>query len=729
MDVSHIFDELNDAQREAVALEPGAALVLAGAGSGKTRVLTSRVTFLVQALQISPLSILAVTFTNKAAREMRERIEAQLGFPVGGMWMGTFHSLAHRLLRQHYQEANLPQSFQILDSDDQQRLIKRVLNEMGLDEAYWPPKQAQWFINHHKEEGRRASQVQISPDPQQQTMLAIYTSYEELCQRLGLVDFTELLLRAFELIKNNEQIRLHYQQRFEHVLVDEFQDTNTIQYEWLKLFAMPQGNIFVVGDDDQSIYGWRGAKVENILQFEKDFTNTKTIRLEQNYRSTSNILNAANAVIANNDQRLGKELWTDSGDGEPVKLFTAYNEIEEARFVVNQINKWVDEGGSRSEVAILYRSNAQSRVFEESLLNAGMPYRVYGGLRFFERAEIKHALAYLRLADNHTDDPSFERIVNFPTRGIGDKTVDQIREYARANNISLWEASCQLVTQSQLSSRATTALAKFVDLIHSLEEQLIEQELHEQVNIMLDISGLLAHFEKERGEKAAARVENLQELITAARNFEQPEGDELPELASFLTHASLEAGEGQAEEWEDCVQLMSLHTAKGLEFPLVFLTGLEDGLFPNQRTLDEGGDGLQEERRLCYVGMTRAMQQLFLTYAEMRRLYGKENYTSPSRFLDEIPDEYVQVIRLENRYRAGSGFANSSFNQQTTHMVDTSAKHESGITVGSNVTHPKFGEGTVMNLEGQGEYARVQVNFADAGSKWLVVAYANLTII
>ena len=733
MDISHIFDQLNEAQREAVALEPRPALVLAGAGSGKTRVLTSRVTFLVQMHQISPLSILAVTFTNKAAREMRERIEAQLGFPVGGMWMGTFHGLAHRLLRQHYEEANLPQGFQILDSDDQQRLIKRVLNEMGLDEAYWVPKQSQWYINNHKEEGRRASMVQISPDPQQQTMLSIYRHYEQLCQRLGLVDFTELLLRAFELVKNNEQLRLHYQNRFEHVLVDEFQDTNAIQYEWLKLFAKPQNNIFVVGDDDQSIYGWRGAKVENILQFEKDFKDTKMIRLEQNYRSTSNILNAANAVISHNDQRLGKELWTDSGDGEPVKLFTAYNETEEARFVINQISKWIDEGGSRNEVSILYRSNAQSRTFEESLLSAGMPYRVYGGLRFFERAEIKHALAYLRLADNHADDPSFERIINFPTRGIGDKTVDQIREYARANALSLWNASCKLVTQNQLTSRAKTALSKFVDLIHALEEQMLEQELHEQIEIMLDLSTLVAHFEKERGEKAAARVENLQELVTAARNFEhQEDEEELPPLASFLAHASLEAGEGQAEEWEDCVQLMSLHTAKGLEFPLVFLTGLEDGLFPNQRTLDEGGDGLQEERRLCYVGMTRAMQQLYLTYAEVRRLYGKENYTSPSRFLSEIPDQYLQEIRIENRFNQYDPYnsrspASSTFNASS-RMVDTDAKHDSGITVGSNVTHPKFGEGMVTNLEGQGEYARVQVNFQEVGSKWLVLAYANLTL-
>jgi len=731
VDISHIFNELNDAQREAVALEPRPALVLAGAGSGKTRVLTSRVSYLVEALQVSPLSILAVTFTNKAAKEMRDRIEKQLGFPLGGMWMGTFHSLAHRLLRQHYEEAGLPQGFQILDSDDQQRLVKRVLNEIGLDEAYWPPKQAQWYINHHKEEGRRSSHVKTSPDHQQQTMLGIYQHYEALCQRLGLVDFAELLLRAYELMKNNQLIRERYQNRFQHVLVDEFQDTNSIQYEWLKLFAAPHNNLFVVGDDDQSIYGWRGAKVENILTFERDFKDVKTIRLEQNYRSTSNILNAANAVIENNDERLGKELWTDSGDGEPVRLYTAYNETDEALFVINQIKKWEDEGNVRKEVAILYRSNAQSRVFEEKLVNAGIPYRVYGGLRFFERAEIKHALAYLRLSGNRDDDPSFERIVNMPTRGIGNKTVDQIREFARANNLSLWYAACKLVTQTQLTSRAKTALTKFIDLINQMEEQFVEQPLHEQVDIMLDLSSLIAHFEKDKGEKGAARVENLQELITAARNYQHIEEDDLPPLASFLAHASLEAGEGQAEEWEDCVQLMSLHTAKGLEFPLVFLTGLEDGLFPHQRTLDDGGNGLQEERRLCYVGMTRAMQQLYLTHAEVRRLYGKENYTSPSRFLSEIPKEMLELVRPQSGYgQDTSAYSNQYSNPQSrSSMVDTTAEHSSGVQVGALVNHPNFGDGTVLNIEGQGEYARIQVNFNEAGSKWLVMAYANLSLI
>ena len=722
MDISHIFNELNDAQREAVASAPTPMLVLAGAGSGKTRVLTSRIAYLVETHQVSPLSILAVTFTNKASREMRSRVEDMLGIPMGGMWIGTFHSLAHRLLRQHYQEANLPQAFQILDSDDQLRMIKRSLKELALDEAYWPPKQIQWYISGHKEEGRRPSNVPPSNDAQQQTLLAIYSHYEGLCQRFGLIDFSELLLRAYELLKNNEVLRERYQNRFQHVLVDEFQDTNSIQYLWLRLLVQKSQNLFAVGDDDQSIYGWRGAKVENILQFERDFPNTKTIRLEQNYRSTSHILDAANAVIKNNGGRLGKNLWTAGEEGEPVKLYTAYDERDEARFIIDQIQAWVNDGNTRSEVAILYRSNAQSRAFEEVLINVGMPYRVYGGLRFFERAEIKDALAYLRLCTRSDDDPSFERIVNTPTRGIGNKTIDQVREYARVQQISMWDATNQLITSTQLSSRAQSALAKFIELITEIRSQIADQDLFQQIEIMLDLSKLIEHFQKEKGEKGQARVENLQELITAARGFEVEETeDDLPPMTSFLAHASLEAGEGQAEEWEDCVQLMSLHTAKGLEFPLVFLTGLEEGLFPHQRSLEEGSGRLEEERRLCYVGMTRAMQQLWLSYAEMRRLYGAEKYTSPSRFLGEIPDELITEIRAKpkNTYSAPS--------REHSAWVDDQSTHESGVAVGMNVGHPKFGDGVVVNLEGQGEYARVQINFDEVGSKWLVLAYANLS--
>lgn len=724
MDISHIFDDLNDAQREAVAAPPSPLLVLAGAGSGKTRVLISRIAYLVEAHQVSPLSILAVTFTNKASREMRGRIEDMLGLPMGGMWIGTFHSLAHRLLRQHYQEANLPQAFQILDSDDQLRMVKRSLKELNLDEAYWPPKQLQWFINSHKEEGRRPSQIPQSNDNQQQTMLAVYSHYEGLCQRFGLLDFSELLLRAFELLKNNEVLRERYQTRFQHVLVDEFQDTNSIQYAWLRLLVQRSQNLFAVGDDDQSIYGWRGAKVENILQFEKDFPNTKTIRLEQNYRSTTHILDAANAVIQNNETRLGKNLWTAGEEGEPVKLYTAYDERDEARFVIDQIQAWVNDGNLRSEAAILYRSNAQSRTFEEMLMNAGMPYKVYGGLRFFDRAEIKDALAYLRLCTRTEDDPSFERIVNTPTRGIGNKTIDMVREYARVNQIPMWDATKQLLNSTQLTSRAKSALSVFVDLIEDIRSQITDQDLFQQIEIMLDLSKLIEHFKKEKGEKGQARIENLQELITAARGFEVSETeDDLPPLASFLAHASLESGEGQAEEWEDCVQLMSLHTAKGLEFPLVFLSGLEEGLFPHQRSLDEGSDRLEEERRLCYVGMTRAMKQLWLTYAEMRRLYGAEKYTSPSRFLAEIPSELLHEVRAKpkNSYQVPR--------REPSSWVDDQSTHESGVSVGMNVSHPKFGAGVVVNLEGNGEYARIQINFPEVGSKWLVLAYANLTLL
>ncbi len=507
------------------------------------------------------------------------------------------------------------------------------------------------------------------------------------------------------------------------MLVDEFQDTNSIQYAWLRLLVQKSHNLFAVGDDDQSIYGWRGAKVENILQFEKDFPATKLIRLEQNYRSTTRILDAANAVIANNGTRLGKNLWTAGEEGEPVKLYTAYNEQDEARFVIDQIQAWVNQGGLRSEVAILYRSNAQSRVFEEVLLNVGMPYRVYGGLRFFERAEIKDALAYLRLCMRRDDDPSFERIVNTPTRGIGNKTVDLVREYARAQQISMWDATNQLLTGSQLSSRAKSALGVFVNLIQEISSQIANQDLFQQIEIMLDLSKLIEHFEKEKGEKGQARVENLQELITAARGFEIEETeDDLPPMASFLAHASLEAGEGQAEEWEDCVQLMSLHSAKGLEFPLVFLTGLEEGLFPHQRSLEDGSGRLEEERRLCYVGMTRAMQQLWLSHAELRRLYGSEKYTSPSRFLGEIPEELITEIRPKPKKTYSAPVRSSKW-------VDDQSTHESGVAVGMNVSHPKFGEGVVVNLEGQGEYARIQINFTEVGSKWLVLAYANLSLL
>lgn len=714
MDVSHLLDNLNEPQRQAVAAPPGPLLILAGAGSGKTRVLTHRVAWLIETLGVSPHGILAVTFTNKAAHEMRTRIETMLGAPVGGMWIGTFHGLSHRLLRAHYNAAGLPQGFQILDSEDQYRLIRRTQKSLNLDEAYWPPRQAQRFINTHKDEGRRPQQVAAGNDPQQQQWLRVYQAYEDTCHRSGLVDFAELLLRAFELLRGDGGLRAHYQARFRHVLVDEFQDTNAIQYAWLKLLAGEHNNLFVVGDDDQSIYGWRGAKVENILRFEKDHPGTQVIRLEQNYRSTGTILKAANAVIDHNTGRLGKDLWTAGAPGTLIQLYTAYNEIDEARFVIDRIQAWVATGRRRAEAAVLYRSNAQSRVFEELLVNAGVPYRVYGGLRFFERAEIKDALAYLRLMASRHDDPSFERICNVPTRGIGNKTLDELRAHAKARNLSLWEAAREMLTGGQASARATSALQGFMQLTERLAAETDGMILAEQVEHMLHASGLLDHYKKEKGDKGEMRVENLEELVSAARNYEHNEADGMEPLAAFLAHAALEAGEGEAEAWEDCVQLMSLHSAKGLEFPLVFLAGLEEGLFPHQRSIDERGR-LEEERRLCYVGMTRAMQQLYLSHAEVRRLHGTEHYTAPSRFLSEIPEELMTPVRAQPPMMA-----------RQPQMRPDVTPLPGNMRLGGRVRHDTFGEGVVLNLEGQGEHARVQVNFEKLGSKWLVLAYARL---
>ncbi|MBS1236636.1 MAG: DNA-dependent helicase, partial [Proteobacteria bacterium] len=552
--------------------------------------------WLVEVLNTSPHAILAVTFTNKAAAEMRGRIETMLGFGVGGMWIGTFHGLSHRLLRAHWKEAGLLQNFQILDSEDQYRVIKRLLKALELDEAYWPPRQAQWFINGHKDAGRRPAQLGEGQDPQTRQWIRIYREYEDSCKRSGLVDFAELLLRAFELLRDNATLRAHYQSRFRQVLVDEFQDTNAIQYHWLKLFAGGHNNLFVVGDDDQSIYGWRGALVDNILKFEKDHPGTKVIRLEQNYRSTGNILKAANAVIAHNEGRLGKELWTDGEDGKRIELYTAFNEIDEARFVLDRIQSWEAAGHKRAEVAILYRSNAQSRVFEEQLVQAGTPYRVYGGLRFFERAEIKDALAYLRLVASRHDDPSFERVCNVPTRGLGDRTLDTLRLHARAKGLSLWEAALSLLAEQTLAARAANALKGFLDLIERLAADTAGLTLGEQAEQVLHGSGLLDFHRNDKSEKSEMRIENLEELVNAVRNYEHDPAEGLDPLSSFLAHAALEAGEAEAEAWEDCVQLMSLHSAKGLEFPLVFLTGLEEGLFPQLRRHDPG-----QERVSAYL--------------------------------------------------------------------------------------------------------------------------------
>jgi len=726
MDVSHILDGLNDAQREAVTAPPGPMLVLAGAGSGKTRVLVHRMAWLIEVEGVSPFGLMAVTFTNKASREMRNRVEQLQGVSPTGMWVGTFHGIAHRLLRAHWKEAGLPQQFQILDSDDQYRMIRRVLKSLELDEARWVPRQIQGFINGRKDEGLRPQHVDAGADPIRQQLVSIYSAYEAACKRAGVIDFAELLLRSLELIRDNDELRRHYQRRFQHILVDEFQDTNTIQYAWIRLLAatknQPGAQLFVVGDDDQAIYGWRGARVENILTFKNDFPDTLMIRLEQNYRSTANILNAANGLIRHNEDRMGKKLWTDGDDGNPIHLYAAFNEQDEARYVVDRISDHVASGHPRSDIAILYRSNAQSRVFEEHLIAKGIPYRVYGGLRFFERAEIKDALSYLRLINNRNDDPSFERVVNQPTRGIGNKTLDRIREAARLADCSMWQASLELIRSSGLSPRASNALQGFIQLIDQLAADCQAIELHEQAEHVIHASGLIEHYGKEKGEKAEARVENLEELVSAAKGFDFEYNDEEPmePLAAFLSHAALEAGEGQAEAWEDCVQLMTLHSAKGLEFPLVFMCGMEQGLFPHQRSNEEEGR-LQEERRLCYVGITRAREQLVLCYAEQRRLYGKDSYAMPSSFIGEIPAEYIEEIRPRSSYQPTFGRPAPADD----YAMDTEPS-DSGLSIGQRVLHQKFGEGFILNYEGQGRSARVEVNFDHAGHKWLVLSYAKL---
>ena len=927
MDVSYLLDSLNDKQREAVAAPRSNLLVLAGAGSGKTRVLVHRIAWLMSVENCSPYSIMAVTFTNKAAAEMRHRIGQLMGTSQGGMWVGTFHGLAHRLLRAHHMDANLPQDFQILDSEDQLRLLKRLIKAMNLDEKQWPPRQAMWYINSQKDEGLRPHHIQSYGNPVEQTWQKVYQAYQEACDRAGLVDFAELLLRAHELWLNKPHILQHYRERFTNILVDEFQDTNNIQYAWIRLLAGDTGKVMIVGDDDQSIYGWRGAQVENIQRFLNDFPGAETIRLEQNYRSTSNILSAANALIENNNGRLGKKLWTDGADGEPISLYCAFNELDEARFVVNRIKTWQDNGGALEQCAILYRSNAQSRVLEEALLQASMPYRIYGGMRFFERQEIKDALSYLRLIANRNDDAAFERVVNTPTRGIGDRTLDVVRQTSRDRQLTLWQASRELLKEKALAGRAASALQRFMELIDALAQETTDMPLHVQTDRVLKDSGLRAMYEQEKGEKGQTRIENLEELVTATRQFSYNEEDEdlmplqaflshaaleagegqadtwqdnggalaecailyrsnaqsrvleeallqasmpyriyggmrfferqeikdalsylrlianrnddaafervvntptrgigdrtldvvrqtsrdrqltlwqacrellqekalagraasalqrfmelidalaqetadmplhvqtdrvikdsglrtmyeqekgekgqtrienleelvtatrqfsyneededLMPLQAFLSHAALEAGEGQADTWQDAVQLMTLHSAKGLEFPQVFIVGMEEGMFPSQMSLDEGGR-LEEERRLAYVGVTRAMQKLTLTYAETRRLYGKEVYHRPSRFIGELPEECVEEVRLRATVSRPV-----SHQRMGTPMVE----NDSGYKLGQRVRHAKFGEGTIVNMEGSGEHSRLQVAFQGQGIKWLVAAYARL---
>ena len=731
MDVSHILDSLNDQQRNAVASPAPNLLVLAGAGSGKTRVLVHRIAWLLQAENVSPFAILAVTFTNKAAREMRSRIDELMGQSMGGMWVGTFHGLAHRLLRMHWQEAGLPEDFHILDSDDQLRLIKRLIRSLKIDDDRWPAKQCQWYINAQKDEGLRAGNIEHFDDDYTKTMLEIYAAYEIECERGGMIDFGEILLRAHELWLKNPQILQHYQQRFQYVLVDEFQDTNTIQYAWLRVLAGSNNQLMVVGDDDQSIYGWRGARIENIQQFSNDFSDSDIIRLEQNYRSTSTILNAANKLISHNQGRLGKNLWTDGADGEPISIYEAFNEQDEARFIVDRLQDWFTGGNRRADAAILYRSNAQSRELEDALLRVGMPYRIYGGHRFYERLEIKNALSYLRLLINRHDDTAVERIINVPTRGIGGRTIDTVRQVAREHNCSLWQACVECVNQTLLSSRAANAILAFLKLIDDMQKDCSGLELHQKVAHVIENSGLIGHHEKEGGEKARARIENLEELITAAGSFDDPgmQEEEIDVtassfLAAFLDQASLDAGDTQADETEDAVQLMTLHSAKGLEFQLVFLSGMEEGLFPHKMSTDNL-TGLEEERRLCYVGITRAKAKLYMSYAESRRMHGDVTLCRPSRFIREVPSDLVEEVRLKTTVNRTHAPARGGTTLGRGPGLGAEVP-ETQISLGQRVTHGKFGEGVVLNYEGQGSNARVQVNFDAVGSKWLVLSYAKL---
>ena len=736
MDVSHLLDGLNPAQREAVSAAPGHYLVLAGAGSGKTRVLTHRIAWLHEVFGVPMHGILAVTFTNKAAGEMRARIAAQMGGEPRGMWIGTFHGIAHRLLRLHWQDAKLPEGFQVLDSDDQLRLVKRVVKQLEIDEARFPPRQIAWWINAQKDEGRRPQHIQPEGDEFNGVMLRAYTEYQLRCERSGLVDFAELLLRAHEVLRDTPALLAHYRHRFGQILVDEFQDTNAIQYGFVRLLAGDKGQVFVVGDDDQAIYGWRGAKVENVQRFLRDYKSSDgddavTLKLEQNYRSTANILGAANAVISHNDDRLGKQLWTDAGEGEQIDLYAAYNEIDEARYAVERIAQWVRDGGSHGDAAILYRSNAQSRAFEEALLAAQMPYRVYGGMRFFERAEIKDTLAYLRLITNRDDDAAFERAVNTPTRGIGGRTLDEVRSVARMQASSLWASSAMLVSGNGLAGRARNAIAAFLALIDGLASECADMTLPEKIDHVLARSGLRVHYENESRGQLDSRTDNLDELVSVASRFsrsDDPEDAQMSELVGFLSYASLEAGEGQAQAGADGVQLMTLHSAKGLEFPLVFLAGMEEGLFPNAKSAEESGR-MAEERRLAYVGITRARQQLVLSHAETRRIHGSDMYGMPSRFLREIPKVLLREIRPKPQVARGA-YLNRNGAMQPNRYPSRNTGHaaieQPAIRLGANVRHPSFGNGVVTDVEGSGSHARIQVNFDDVGSKWLVLAYANL---
>ncbi|MFZ0107077.1 MAG: UvrD-helicase domain-containing protein [Thiobacillus sp.] len=700
---THLLENLNPEQRAAVTLPHESALILAGAGSGKTRVLTTRIAWLIQTGQVSPLGILAVTFTNKAAKEMLTRISAMLPINTRGMWVGTFHGLANRLLRTHHREAGLPQSFQILDTQDQLSAIKRLMKSLNVDTEKYEPKKVQWFINGHKEAGRRARDAEAF-DEYSMRLAELFEAYDAQCQREGVADFPELLLRSYELLYRNEPLRQHYQQRFSHILIDEFQDTNTLQYRWLKLFAGPDTALFAVGDDDQSIYAFRGANTANMAEFEREFAHGNVIKLEQNYRSHGHILTAANTLIAQNAHRLGKNLWTAEGDGEPIRLFEAYSDQDEASFVVEEAKTLNREGVAFSDMALLYRSNAQSRVLEHALFSAGVAYRVYGGLRFFERQEIKHALAYLRLLTNPEDDGAFLRVVNFPTRGIGARSLEQLAETAARSGSSLWQAACT----------GGGKVAGFARLIEEIKAATLDLPLAETIDHVIEASGLADYYRADK--EGADRLENLNELVNAAALFS--EESEETTLDAFLAHAALEAGEHQAEAGRDALQLMTVHAAKGLEFHTVFITGLEESLFPHEQSANEE-NGLEEERRLMYVAITRARRRLYLSHAQSRMLHGQIRYGMPSRFLGELPE---QVLLHLNR-RAEAPYSRPVASAP----VMPSRSNDTGYRVGQSVAHAKFGTGIIIDFEGRGPDARVQVKFRDAGTKWLALAYAKLS--
>lgn len=725
--MSDLLANLNSEQLQAVTLPPQHALILAGAGSGKTRVLTTRIAWLIQTGQVEPSGVLAVTFTNKAAREMLARLSAMLPINTRGMWVGTFHGLANRLLRAHWRDANLPQLFQILDSADQLAAIKRLLKALNVDDEKFPPRELQHFINAQKEAGLRAHAVEAWDDYTRRRV-ELYQEYETQCQREGVVDFAELLLRSYELLERHEPLRRHYQSRFRHILVDEFQDTNRLQYRWLRQFA-DEGRegaaaMFCVGDDDQSIYRFRGADVGNMRDFEREFRVANVIRLEQNYRSHGNILDAANAIIRNNANRLGKNLWTEQGEGEPIRVFEGYADVDEARWVVEEIGQLVRDGASRADIALLYRSNAQSRVLEHQLFSSGIPYRVYGGLRFFERQEVKHALAYLRLIANPDDDTAFTRVVNFPTRGIGARSQEALTDAARTFNASLYS------TVPHLSGKPGTVLAGFVRLVEDLRRDTAKLALPELVDHVLDTSGLRAHYRNEK--EGQDRLENLDELVSAAANFlaeigppEDPDADHAL-LADFLAHASLEAGDHQAEAGADAVQLMTVHSAKGLEFDVVFVTGLEEGLFPHENSLLEA-DGLEEERRLMYVAVTRARERLYLSFAQSRMLHGQSRYNLKSRFLEEIP---ATLLKWLTPQRPAALPGNTYFRPSANPAAPAPPRRrdDTGLRVGQLVGHARFGQGVIVATEGAGSDARVQVNFGSAGVKWLLLSVAKLEV-